>query len=113
MKYLKQVALPKGARTAEHGSTEQLTAGVYSIIYYYGVFCKQSHDMHYVIIGTEEEAQQPEQLKEQGQQADEVLKVNCERLEREMERLGNTFTLESSTLDARDKLAKIQVYTVC
>ena len=54
--------------------------------------------------------QQPEQLKEQGQQADEVLRANRELLEREMESLSNTFTFESNTLDARDKLAKIQVY---
>ena len=54
--------------------------------------------------------QQPEQFKEQGQQADEVMRVNRELLEREMESLSNTFTFESNTLDARDKLAKIQVY---
>ena len=59
--------------------------------------------------------QQPKQ--EQGQ-ADEVLKVNrkqmqltIEEIKREMEGLGNiTFTFESSTLEARDKLAKIQVH---
>ena len=39
-----------------------------------------------------------------------MLKVNREQLEREMESLGNIFTLESSTLDARDKLDKIQVH---
>ena len=68
------------------------------------------------MLGTGEEAQQPKQLKEQDQ-ADEVLKANREQLqltikeiEKEMESLGNTFTFESSTLEARDKLAKIQVH---
>ena len=72
-----------------------------------------------IILGTGEEAQQPEQ--EQGQ-ADKVLKAHREQLqlfkeikeiEREMESLGNTFTFElSSTSEARDKLGKIQVYCV-
>ena len=60
--------------------------------------------------------QQPEQLKKQCQ-ADEVLKVNCEQLqlsnkeiEREVESLGNTITFESSTLEGRDRLVKIQVH---
>ena len=64
---------------------------------------------------TREEAQQPEQEQDQ---ADKVLKAHHEQLqlvkeikeiEREMESLGNTFTFESSTLEARGKLAKIQV----
>ena len=54
--------------------------------------------------------QQPEQLKEQGQRADGVLKINREQLERETKSLDNTFTLECYTLEARDKLAKIQVH---
>ena len=65
------------------------------------------------MLGTGKEVQKPEQLKEQDQ-VDEVLKVNHEQLqltikeiEREMEGLGNT---ESSTLEAIDKLAKIQVH---
>ena len=70
------------------------------------------------MLGTGEEVQHPEQLIEQGQ-ADETLKANCKQLqlqltimeiEREMESLSNTFTFESSTLEARDKLAKIQVH---
>ena len=68
------------------------------------------------MLGTGEEAQQPEQ--EEGQ-ADEVLKANREQLqltikeiEREMESLDNTLTFESSTLEARGKLAKIQVHCV-
>ena len=68
------------------------------------------------MLGTGEEAQQPEQ--EEGQ-ADEVLKANHEQLqltikeiEREMESLDNTLTFESSTLEARGKLAKIQVHCV-
>ena len=66
------------------------------------------------MLGTGEEVQQPEQ--EEGQ-ADEVLKANREQLqltikeiEREMESLDNTLTFESSTLEARGKLAKIQVH---
>ena len=59
--------------------------------------------------------QQPKQ--DQGQ-ADEVLKANCKQLQltieeikREMEGLGNiTFTFESSTLEARSKVAKLQVH---
>ena len=68
------------------------------------------------MLGTGEEAQQPEQ--EEGQ-ADEVLEANREQLqltikdiEREMESLDNTLTFESSTLEARGKLAKIQVHCV-
>ena len=38
------------------------------------------------------------------------MKVNREQLERETESLDNTFTLECYTLEARDKLAKIQVH---
>ena len=67
------------------------------------------------MLGTGEEVQQPEQ---EQSQADEVLKANREQLQltikeikREMEGLGNiTFTFESSTLEAKDKLAKIQVH---
>ena len=67
------------------------------------------------MVGAGEETQQPEQ--EQGQ-ADEVLKANrkqlqltIEEIKREIEGLGNiTFTFESSTLEARGKLAKIQVH---
>ena len=67
------------------------------------------------MVGAGEEVQQPEQ--EQGH-ADEVLKANrkqlqltIEEIKREMEGLGNiTFTFESSTLEARSKLAKIQVH---
>ena len=59
-----------------------------------------------------------QQPKQEQDQADEVLKVNrkqmqltIEEIKREMEGLGNiTFTFESSTLEARDKLAKIQVH---
>ena len=59
--------------------------------------------------------QQPKQ--DQGQ-ADEVLKANrkqlqltIEEIKREMEGLGNiTFTFESSTLEARSKVAKLQVH---
>ena len=72
-----------------------------------------------IILGTGEEAQQPEQLEEQDQ-ADEVLKVHeqllltFKEIEKEMESLGNTFaiTFESYTLEARGQLPKIQVYTV-
>ena len=71
--------------------------------------------MHAYMLGTGKEVQQPEQLKEQDQ-ADEALKVNHEQLqltikeiEREMEGLDNT---ESSTLEARDKLANIQVHCI-
>ena len=71
----------------------------------------------FYFICTGEKVQQPEQLKEQGQQADEVMKVNHEQLqlaikeiEMEMESLGNTFTFESSTPEGRDILAKIQVH---
>ena len=67
-----------------------------------------------VMLGTGEEAQQPDQ---EQSQADEVLTANCEQLqltikeiEREIESFGNTFTFESSTLKARGKLAKIQVH---
>ena len=59
-----------------------------------------------------------QQPKQEQDQADKVLKVNrkqmqltIEEIKREMEGLGNiTFTFESSTLEARDKLAKIQVH---
>ena len=114
MKYLKQVVLPEGARTAEHGSTGQLIATKSRCLQHINtsVCCIYTYDTLIVIKGTGEEVQQPEQLKEQGQQSDEVLRVNREQLEQEMERLGNIFTLESSTLDARDKLAKIQVHCI-
>ena len=70
------------------------------------------------LLGTEKEVQQPEQLKEQDQ-ANEVLKVNhkqlqltIEEIEREMEGLGNTLPFESSTMETRDKLAKVQVHCI-
>ena len=66
------------------------------------------------MLGAGKEMQQPEQ--EQGQ-ADEVLIANQEQLqltikeiESEMKSLSNTFTFGSSTLEARGKLAKIQVH---
>ena len=68
------------------------------------------------MLDTGEETKQPEQ---EQSQADEVLKANHEQLqltikeiEREMESLDNTLTFESSTLEARGKLAKIQVHCV-
>ena len=71
------------------------------------------------MLGTVEEAQQPEKLmiKEQDK-ADEVLKVHeqllltFKEIDKEMENLGNTFaiTFKSYTLEARGQLAKIQVH---
>ena len=88
----------------------QLKVSVYSIL----LMCAPYGHMTAMFFA-EKEVQQPEQLKEQGQ-ADEVLKVNYEQLqltmkeiEKEMESLGNAFTSESYTPEARDKLAKIQV----
>ena len=69
-----------------------------------------------IMLGTGEEVQQPEQEQDQ---ADKVLKAHHEQvqlvreikeIEREMESLGSTFTFESSALEARGKLAKIQVH---
>ena len=105
------MVLSEGAETKERGSTGQLTAAESKCLQHITAY---NHIK--AMLGIGKEVQQPEQLKEQGQ-ADEVLKVNHEQLqltikeiEREMESLCNTFTFESYTPEARDKLAKIQVH---